>query len=75
MYREDGSKRASVNIQKGGKVLFLVKGEAKTEEELKKLNPKTLGNSVWAGDGRNEYYINKFPKIGKYTLATIAFNE
>ena len=75
VYRDDGSKRASVNVQKGGKILFLVKGEPKTENELKKLNSKTLGNSVWASSERNEYYIKKFPKIGKNTIATIAFNE
>jgi hypothetical protein len=75
VYREDGSKRASVNVRIGGKVLFLVKGKPKTEGELKKLNPKMLGNSVWASSGRNEYYINKFPEIGKNAVATIAFNE
>jgi hypothetical protein len=75
VYRENGSKRASVNVQIGGKVLFLVKGEPKTESELKKINPNTLGNSVWASEGENHYYKNKFPKIGKNTVATIAFND
>lgn len=75
VYRKDGSKSASVNVQVGGEVLFLVKGKPKTESELKKLNHSTLGNSIWASSGRNEYYIKKFPKIGKNTLATIAFND
>lgn len=75
VYRQNGSKRASVNIQIGGKVLFLVKGKPKTENELKKINPSTLGNSTWASSERNDFYINKFPKIGKGTVATIAFNE
>ena len=75
VYRENGSKRASVNVEIGGKVLFLVKGEPKTESEMKKLNPNTFGNSVWASEGENHYYKKKFPKIAKNTVATIAFNE
>lgn len=75
VYRKDGTKRASVQIPVGGKVLFLVKGEPKAESELKKLNIEALGNSIWASTELNHYYLNKFPEMAKKTVATIAFNE
>lgn len=75
VYHKDGTKRASVQIPVGGKVLFLVKGEPKAENEFKKLNIGTLGNSIWTSTGTNHYYLNKFPEMAKNSVAIIAFNE
>ena len=75
MHRENGAARATVYVRKGERVVFFVKEQLKTEEELKKINPSTLGSRVSASDGGNTYYKDKLVEKDKRIIPTIAFNE